>query len=123
MRAIDHIQSRVTDQSVLCDVLRSAESGSYSDQRETVDTAHVAVFAGQSAAEMVPAGMDATTSFTGLVVPETDHNDELVHHTQVGDVLRPTTNTAKRYTVETRSGAPNDLDPHLWVLGLDRAND
>lgn len=122
MDAIDYIQSRVNDQAVTCDVLSDTESASYSDDVTQVGTVEIAVYAPSSAAEMVPAGIEESTSFTGLVVPQRDGNGDLVNDTAVGDTLRVQSNTAIQYEVMTRDGVPNELDPHLWVLGLDRAN-
>jgi len=123
MNAVEYMQSDVATQGTLCDILRETTSSSYSDGGESiVDTVRVAIYAAQSSSQMTPAGMDPDTAFSGLVVPERDGDGDLIHPVDVGDVLRPQSNTALRYTVETKDGLPNDIDPSLWMLGLSRGN-
>lgn len=123
MDSLDYIRSSVREQAITCDVLTETEDTSYnSGSYSATDTVDVAIFSPTSSSELVPAGMDEQTTYAGHYVPEYDQNDDLVHVVEQGNHLRPQSNTALRYVVKTKMGAPDEIDPDLWVLGLDRAN-
>jgi hypothetical protein len=123
MDAVDYIRTDVNEQAETCDVLRDTSSHSYDGEDDSkADEVDVAIFAPNSNATVVVEGTDDDTSLTGLVVPDEQSDGSITHHVQVGDVLRPQTNTAKRYNVRVKDGIPNDLAPELFRLGLEHAN-
>lgn len=121
MDALDYIRTTVNDDAVTCDIYRSSESGSYSgpDHTDTGETVQVAIFAPSSSAQIVTEGVEADTSLTGLVVPETDESGNIQQTVQVTDQLRVSDNTVKRYSVRSVTGVPNDLEPELFRVGLE----
>jgi hypothetical protein len=122
MDALQFLVTDVTDQAVTCDVYRDTSSDAYGGSKTKVDSVDVAIFAPSSSSQVVVEGSGDETSFTGLVVPERDENDDLVESVHVNDELRVQGNTEKRFDVRVKDGVPNDLDPELWRLGLDKAN-
>lgn len=119
---LDEMRIAVEEQSVTCDIYRSSSSGAYSNQSATGDTVDIAIFSPTSSSEIVVEGSGQETSMTGLIVPQYDANDNLVETVQVNDELRLQSDGSKRYDVKVKEGHPNEIDPELWRLGLDRAN-
>lgn len=119
MDALSYIKTDVADMAVTMDVYRKDDSGAYSGEWTPVDTKDVDVFSPSSSASVVVEGSGQETSLTGLTLPTYDTNDTLVDVIHVNDQLRY---NGKRYDVRVKDGLPNELDPELWKLGLDRAN-
>lgn len=119
MDALSYIKTDVADMAVTMDVYRKDDSGAYSGDWTLVDTKNVHVFAPSSSSRVVVEGSGQETSLTGLTLPTYDTNDTLVDVIHVNDQLRY---NGKRYDVRVKDGLPNELDPELWKLGLDRAN-
>lgn len=122
MDALDAIVASVTDQRITCDVYRDDSTSAYGGDPSKVGTVDVAIFEPSSSSEVVVEGSGQDTSLTGLVVPTHDSNGDLVHDVEVNDELRVQSNEAKRYDVRVKDGVPNELDPDMWRLGLERAN-
>lgn len=123
MDALDYMRTSVTDQSVRCDVRRDQSSDSYSGpDYSTVGEVDVAIFDPSSSSVVVTEGSGEDTSLTGLVVPAYDTDGNLNERVHVNDRLRPQSNTAKLYEVRVKDGLPNEIDPDLWRLGLEHAN-
>jgi len=122
MDALDYIRSAVTEQTITCDVLREDNDSAYSSEPQKVDEVDVAIFAPSASSQVVVEGSGEDTSLSGYVVPETDTDGNMVEYVTVNDMLRPQSNTERLYTVRTKVGRPNELDPDLWELGLERAN-
>lgn len=118
--ALREIQYHVTDQAVTCDIYRADDSDVYDESMSQVGTVEVAISDATSTSQLVVEGMDNEISVVGHVVP-TYTNNSLDDPLRVGDELRPQA-TAQRYDVQTKVGVPNEIEPELWVLGLDRAS-
>jgi len=122
MDALEAILGCVNRQAVTCDIYRDTGNGPYDDTlSDTGETVDIAIFAPNSQSQVVVEGSGQETSFTGHIVPEYDANGNLVDPVRVNDELRPQ-NTTKRYDVRVKDGVPNEMDPEIWQLGLDRAN-
>lgn len=119
---LDEMRIVVEEQSVTCDIYRSSSSGAYSNSAATGDTVDVAIFAPTSSSEIVVEGSGQETSMTGLLIPQYDATASLVETVEVNDELRLQSDGSKRYDVRVKEGHPNEIDPELWRLGLDRAN-
>lgn len=124
MDALTFMQADVTSQAVTCNVYDSTSERQYGGGGKTkVDQVDVAIFAPSSSSEVVVEGSGQETSFTGLVVPRYGPDGTLIHHVDVNQELRVAADESKRYEVRVKEGVPNDLDPEIWRLGLERAND
>jgi len=121
MDALAFMQSTVASESVLMDVYRNTSTGSYDNDKTTVGTVSVAVFAPTSSAEVVTEGSGQDTSLTGLAEPAPNGGDPLPA-VEVNDELRVQSNPEKRYVVKTKDGYPSDIDPELVRLGLEPSN-
>ena len=116
------IQSTITQRAVTFDVLRSSNDGAYEEYTETGDTVEAVVFSPSGSTSFEVEGIEEETSMVGLMNPQYDTDDNLVEIIQVGDRLRPTSDTAKLYEVRAKRGHPNELDPSTWRLALSKAN-
>jgi len=121
MDALDFMQSTVASESVLMDVYRNTSTGSYDNEKSSVGTVSVAVFAPTSVAQVVTEGSGQDTSLTGLAEPALIDGDPLPT-VKVNDELRMQSNPEKRYVAKTKNGYPSDFDPELVRLGLEHAN-
>lgn len=120
MDTLDAIQNSVRDQSVTCNVYRDTDDGPYDSGHTQVDTVAVAFSSPSAQSQVVIEGSFEETSVVGHIVPAYDSDNTLVHTVEVNDELR--VSDAQRYRVETKVGIPNEIDPELWELGLQRAN-
>ncbi len=118
--AVREIQLHVTEQAVTCDIYRADDNGVYDESMSSAGTVDVAVSDASGTNQLVDEGMDTEVSMVGHVVP-TYTNNTLDDPLRVGDELRPHP-TSQRYDVQTKVGVPNEIEPELWVLGLDRAS-
>jgi len=123
MDPMDYIHTDLTDQSVTCAVYRSSGSGVYNDGlSDTGETVEVTLSEPSSSSVSHVEGIDEDTSLVGQVVPEYDDNGDLTERLEVNDELRAIAYEGKRYEVSTKDGIPNELDPEIWALGLEPAN-
>jgi len=121
MDTLDAIHDSITDQAVWCDVYRDTSDGPYSDDTDTnVNTVKVAFSSPTAQSQVVVEGSFEETSVVGHVVPEYDTDGTLVQSVHVNDELR--VDDTHRYDVTTVVGIPNEIEPELWELGLQRAN-
>lgn len=124
MDATAFIQSDVTALADTFDVYRVDDNDTSSayDNGTFTDTGvdvHVRVHSPSSQQQVVAEGSGQETSYTGFLVPEYDVDGNLAHNVEVNDQLRM---NGKRYDVVVKDGIPNDHDPEIWRLGLDKAN-
>lgn len=124
MDALAYIHNDLSQQAVVCEILRPTDSDSVydGDLTETDETVEVAIFQPSSSSTVTTEGTDQDTSLTGHIVPQYDTTDTLDTVVHVGDRLRVRANPAKRYEVRTKDGVPNDIDPELFRVGLEPAN-
>ena len=123
MDGLDAIRNEVHRQSYTCDVRRVTGNGPYDDDtRSVVGTVEVAVSAPSASAQVVQEGSIEETSLVGHIVPETDTDGTLVESVHITDHL-DVQNHPQKYVVRTKVGIPDAIDPDLWELALDRAND
>lgn len=123
MDPVDYIRSRVEDEADTYDIYRVDDSGPYnSDPSDTGNDGDIWVFSPTSSGQVVTEGTDQETSFTGLMVPQTDNNGNLKEVVEIGDELRLQSNSQRRYEVRTKDGLHDNVDPDLWQFGLERAN-
>jgi hypothetical protein len=121
MNALDAIHDCVDAQAKTCAVYRDTDDGPYDSDRTQVDTVDVAFSSPSAQSQVVIEGSFEETSVVGHLVPEYDTDGALVHTVEVNDELR--VSDAQRYRVETKVGVPNEVEPELWELGLQRANE
>jgi hypothetical protein len=120
MEAAQFMRTDVATQARTFDVYRT--SGRSYDSSDTQDgTVDVALSTASASGQVVTEGTDSNASFVGHAVPQYDGNGDPA--VRVGDELRLQSDTAKRYEVTDVVGLPDDVDPTLWELGLDRSND
>lgn len=122
MDATDFIVTDVADLAITCDVYEQADSGAYNGGFSKVGEKDVHIFAPSSQQRVTLEGSGQETAFTGLAVVDHDVNGDPVHTVEVNHQLRPQANSAKHYDVRVKDGLPNDVNPVVWRLGLDRAN-
>lgn len=118
--AVREIHHHITEQAVRCDIYRANDDGVYDESMDGVGTVEVAISDATGTNQLVPEGMETEVSMVGHVVP-TYSNNTLDDPLRVGDELRPQSST-QRYDVQTKVAVPNEIEPELWVLGLDRAS-
>lgn len=121
MDPVDYIHNTVVRDAITCDVLRPDSGQTYGNDPTQVDTVAVAIFAGTPSSFVETEGTGQDVSFTGLLNPQYDTNDDLIEVVKVGDILSPV-DSPKQYDVRTKFGDPTPHDPETWVVGLDVAN-
>lgn len=122
MDALAYIHDDVSRQAVTCEIWRDQSDGPYDDSlSDTGETVDVAIFSPTSQSQVVAEGSGQEATFVGVLVPEEGRDGTLQDPVRLNDQLRPV-GSARRYDVRTKDGVPNDLNPELWQLGLDRAN-
>jgi hypothetical protein len=120
MDALDAIHDCVDAQAMTCAVYRDTDDGPYDDDLTQVDTVDVAFSSPSAQSQVVIEGSFEETSVVGHIVPAYDTDGALVQSVHVNDELR--VSDTQRYRVETKVGVPNEVEPELWELGLQRAN-
>jgi len=120
MDATDYINSEVNGGFEFA-VFRGGNSYS-GGMEDTGDRVIVDVTEAASQAADNVEGSSQDVSFRGLLNPSYDDSGGLTDVVKVNDELRLVGNKEIRYVVQTKQGQPNDIDPELWNLGLDRAN-
>jgi hypothetical protein len=122
MDALQFYREEVDRQAYTAAVYRADGTSSYeSTSMQQVGQIAVSISDATSVSETVTEGSDEDTSLRGLTTPTYDANGNLTETVAVNDELR-LTNAPRRYTVTTKNGIPNDIDPEVWELGLERAN-
>ena len=95
---------------------------SYSDElTATGDTVEIAISDVSTQSSVVTEGTEQNVSYRGTYVPIYDPTGSLKDVVTVGNELHRQ-NGQQKYVVRTKVGRPNEIDPELWYLGLDRAN-
>lgn len=122
MDALAYIHDDVSRQAVTCAIWRDTSDGPYDDSlSDTGETVDVAISSPTSQQQVVAEGSGQEATFVGVLVPEEGRDGTLQDPVRLNDQLRPV-GSARRYDVRTKDGVPNDLNPEIWQLGLDRAN-
>lgn len=103
-------------------VYRGDSSGAYESTMQQVDEVDVHLYAPSSSHSVVLEGAGEETGLTGLVIPDRDANGDIIEHVYNNDELRLKSDESVRYNVLVKDGVPDDLDPDLWRLGLEKAN-
>jgi hypothetical protein len=119
MNAIEYTRQRVRANERTVTVYRPDSGRTYDGSLTSVGEIAVWIFDASATATVVTEGSEEDTSMTALLRPSQD----LPSGVQVSDELRVTTDTEKRYEVRTKVGVPAALDPSIYRLGIERAND
>jgi len=122
MDALKYLRQEVTHQSYEFDVYSPDGGNSYDGgMTDTGNTVEMTVSDMSGTGETVTEGSDQDVSYRGMITPQYDNEGNLRHVTDVNDELRAT-DSEQRYVVKSKVGLPNDIDPDVWQLGLNRAN-
>lgn len=121
MDVLDYFASSVKNQAYTFDVYRNTGGNSYSEEKQKVGEVTVSISDRSSQSQTTVEGSDESVNFKGLLNPQYDENGTLTEVVFVNDELWRQ-NGEQRYVVKTKDGRPNDIEPDLWELGLDRAN-
>ena len=118
MRAVDYLLSETKEKETTCSVYRTSGSQSYDSTTENVGETVIWLFDASASSNVVTEGTEEETSFTGMLRPSADLQDGV----RVGDELQFEGHPERRYEVRTKVGIPTELDPDVWQLGIERAN-
>lgn len=118
MLAVDYLLSETKDNETACTVFRTSGSQSYDSTSEDVGETAIWLFDASASSNVVTEGTEEETSFTGMLRPSVDLQDGV----QVADELQFDGHPERRYEVRTKVGIPTELDPDVWQLGIERAN-
>ena len=122
MDALEYLRSEVTHQAHSFDVYTQDGGNSYNnDYSKSGETVEMSVSDMSGSGETVAEGSDQSVSYRGTLTPSYDNNGDLTKTVGVNDELRAVDGN-QRYVVKTKTGIPNDIDPEVWQLGLERAN-
>ena len=122
MDALQYLQSTVTHQAHTFAVYTQDGNNSYnSEYSDTGETVEMSVSDMSGSGETVTEGSDQSVSYRGTLNPSYDNNGDLTETVGVNDELRAVDGN-QRYVVKTKTGIPNDIDPEVWQVGLQRAN-
>lgn len=123
MNLTTYLASEVSENAVTYNVYRDTSKRDYgSGELTKVDAVEVWVFDPTSSSQVVVEGSGQETSYIGFAISDFDANGDVVHHVEVNDELRVASDESKRYEVRVKDALPNDTDPELWRMGLERAN-
>jgi hypothetical protein len=124
MDTLDYIHDAITEQAIACDIFRPDDSAAVYDDSlvDTGSSVEIAISDPSSTSVVQTEGVGEDISLVGHVVPQTDQNGQLTEVLHVGDQLVPQSAPEKAYDVRTKDGVPNELDPEIWQVGLERAN-
>ncbi len=119
MLAVDYLLSETKSNETGCTVYRTTGGQSYDNSAKKVGETAIWLFDASASSNVVTEGTEEETSFTGLLRPSRDLQDGV----QVADELQFDDHPERRYEVRTKVGVPTELDPDVWQLGIERAND
>lgn len=119
METIEYIRQRVHTNERRFTVWRSDDERSYDSTLTEVGTVPIWAFDATATSGVVTEGVEEETSITGYIRPSADLPDSL----SISDEVRVADHPELRYEVRTKVGVPSALDPLLYRLGLERAND
>ena len=122
MYVTDYFSTSIGDQTYTFDVYRNTGGNSYDESMEDVGEVEVSISDVSSQSDTTVEGSDESVTYKGLLNPQYDMNGNLSEVVFVNDELRLQSGP-KNYVVKTKDGHPNDIDPDIWELGLDRANE
>jgi hypothetical protein len=125
MDTLDYIHDAITEQAIACDIFRPDDSAAVYDDSlvDTGSSVEIAISDPSSTSVVQTEGVGEDISLVGHVVPQTDQNGQLTEVLHIGDQLVPQSAPEKAYNVRTKDGVPNELDPEIWQLGLERSNE
>ena len=121
MDALQYLQSTVAHQAHTFTVYTQDGNSYNSDYSDTGETVDMSVSDMSGSGETVTEGSDQSVSYRGTLNPSYDNSGDLTEYVGVNDELRAVDGN-QRYVVKTKTGIPNDIDPEVWQLGLERAN-
>lgn len=117
MDTTEYVRTRITDQSYTFSVYRQPDSGAYSSSFTKQGEVDVSIYEPSASQLAALEGIGDDLSMVGLCTPAEANG------VQVNDQLRKANDESRRYDVETGPTAyPEEFDPSLYVLGLQRAN-
>jgi len=121
MDAVDWFHQSVNEDAYSFAVYESG-GNSYSDeQTATGETVNITISDVSTQSSVVTEGTEQNVSYRGTYVPMYDASNRLRTVVEVGNELHRE-NGEQKYVVRTKVGRPNEINPELWYLGLDRAN-
>jgi len=120
MDAVDWFHQSVNDDAYSFAVYEGGNS--YSDEKTaTGETINITVSDVATQSSVVTEGTEQNVSYRGTYVPMYDASGSLKTVVEVGNELHRE-NGEQKYVVRTKVARPNEINPELWYLGLDRAN-
>lgn len=118
MLAVDYLLSETERNERSCTVYRTSGNQSYDSTTEDVGETAIWLFDASASSNVVTEGTEEETSFTGMLRPSVD----LPNGVHIADELQFDGHPERRYEVRTKVGIPTELDPDVWQLGIERAN-